>query len=117
MSIAADWVKVIDDNDASVYVDTHSIKLNGSVVTCWTKWEFKKIQIKKGLEPFKVTLMYTHIDCKEKIWGVTRVVSYDEDGKVVDSLVAPLQIKPIPPDSRIEYISYVMCLQYHSNNQ
>lgn len=114
-AIASNWADVYDEDDATIYVDKDSIKVNGNVVTHWEKWVYKKIQTSANGKPYKSRSAYAHIDCKEKTRGFTRLIEYDEDGTVVFSHDYPLDMKPIQPASRMDAISYAVCHIYQSN--
>lgn len=107
-AIAANWVKIDDSDDAVIYADRGSIKVNGDVISYWEKWEYKKGQTIAG-KRFKSIVMYTHIDCNQKDFADTTKIFYDKDGNVVISGDFPLDMKIIPPGTIEESISTIMC--------
>lgn len=115
VAIAANWVDVLHEADVTIYVEKDSIKVNGDVISYWEKWKYKEIQTMAKFKPFKSTLTYTHIDCKEKTYGYTSALAYDEGGNVVESDNAPLRMTPIPADSKVEGIADWVCKLYKSN--
>mgnify|MGYP001774390681 CR=1 FL=1 len=106
---AADWLKVTDDNDVTVYMDKESITIKGKVIDYWEKWNYKKTQTKNG-KPYISVLAYRHIDCKEKTYGFRSVTWYDNDGNIVESQdFTSILMVPIRPDSGIDVLSKKAC--------
>lgn len=66
-SIAADWVKVGQNSEMSVYINTLSLQRTGPKVNIWEKYVFTDSQAIKGSKStYKVVTMLKAYRCDEK---------------------------------------------------
>lgn len=107
MALAADWLQVVNDYLATVYIDKESIKMQGDNVSFVEKWNFNRLQSLGGLK-YNSMLNYMQFDCKEKTSGSTTLV-YFMDDKTVFSHDYSIDMQPIVPDSRDNHIYLLVC--------
>ena len=66
-SLAADWVKVGQNSEMSVYIDTLSLQRNGQKVKIWEQYVFTHPQAIKGSKStYKVVMMLKTYRCDER---------------------------------------------------
>jgi hypothetical protein len=107
IALATDWLQVVNDYMATVYINKESIKMQGDKVTYEEKWNFNRLQSLAGLK-YNSMLTYRQFDCKEKTSGTTALIYFMDDKKVF-SHNYPIDMQPIVPDSRDNHIYLLVC--------
>lgn len=87
---AANWVDVGGSDEVTVFVDTESIRRNGTRVKTWLKWKWQNPQVVPGAYPAKTYQSEKQLqvsDCKNGSLAIAQGIRYSDpdDGDVVDS--------------------------------
>ena len=87
---AANWIDVGGNDEVTVYVDTDSIRRNGSRVKTWLKWNWQNPQNIPSTYPIKTYLSEKQLqvsDCKNGTLAIAQGIRYAalDDTDLVDS--------------------------------
>ena len=87
---AANWVEVGGSDEVTVFVDTDSIRRNGTRVKTWLKWKWQKPQDVPGANPVRTYQFEKQLqvsDCKNGTLAIVQGIRYagPDDGDAVDS--------------------------------
>jgi Surface-adhesin protein E len=115
-SIAADWVKVGQNNEMSSYIDTLSLQRTGQKVKIWEKYVFTQPQAIKGSKStYKVVMIQKAYRCDERT-DIILAISYYIDDATFNKPFAndsfpdnQSDYKNIQPDSIAEYVLKFVC--------
>ena len=113
--LAVDWVKIVENDAVTGYIDTQSIRRNGNKVRAWTLKNYKSGQV--GAANNKIYLsaiIRSEYDCFEDTKRDIDIYAYSGTmgaGDIVFS--APNITKPAisaPPESDIEAVLKMVCV-------
>ncbi len=87
---AANWVDVAGNDEVTVFVDTESVRKNGTRVKTWLKWKWQKPQDVPGAYPLRTYQSEKQLqvsDCRNGTLAIAQGIRYagPDDGDVVDS--------------------------------
>ena len=102
---ASNWVWIDSNDTVSAYLDTDSIRKNGSTATAWVK--YANIDGTYGLVKYS-------FNAEQESLGILSEVDYNTDGSTRNSYTFPpynVAFQPVVPDSVGEHIySYIFPL-------
>jgi hypothetical protein len=108
---SADWVKLNDNDRATIYVDSGT-RRSGNLVKVWEMRVFKKPQTSGGREVFLTRKMQTEYDCiddRMRIFYISLHAGQMGSGNVVAQSPASERWTPNPPDSEAKQIQMAVC--------
>lgn len=103
---SASFVEIYRDDDYLIFLDTSSLKDQGSYVTVWNKWVFRGKKLEQAKKNYGKTFSYSmelrafKKDVKEV--QLLSIYLYGNDCAVLDSHTqsfSPYEYEPIVPDS------------------
>lgn len=113
---AASWVAVGESPEVSAYLDTESLRREGSRVRTWLKWTWRDEQDIQNTHPIKRFRFERQLqvsDCRTKQYAIVQSIWYsNEDGALVSSLVVPerqWEFSEAAPDTIGESIIRLAC--------
>lgn len=85
---AAQWVRIVTDNNAAFYIDASSIRGRGRYRYYWQLVAFQKPQtfragMNRASAPVYGYAIYTSIDCRSKIGRVRRILALDRNNRTL----------------------------------
>ena len=119
------WAEVGSGNDTTVYVDTQSVRRNGSKVRIWLKWLYTSAPETSGY-PKKKYLAEKALDiynCTERSSATLQIIRYanaDASGEVVESLSIPeskIEYRDLAPETIGERILNYVCRPSAAGNK
>lgn len=97
-SAAAEWVKISENETATIYVDPGTISKAGNLVKMWRLIDFRKAVSIASDKPFMSTKGQEEYDCKEEKTRVIELTFHSENmggGEVVHSEASPADWAPV----------------------
>jgi hypothetical protein len=95
--------------ETDYFVDVESISTDGNVRSVWLKSVFSKPQLYEEDKTYTSLLSFTHYNCSNKTYSVTRIDAYSADGQLVGSEKQDLNYVPIPDGSLDDKIHEFVC--------
>jgi hypothetical protein len=102
---AADWIKMTEFDNQTLYLDKSSFHKGGDSVRFWEKVVLKKAEIIRGKEVKSLKAQYS-ISCSKKTQQVTSAVFYSAKGEVIGSFgkqkktpIVPGTLRELPYDA------------------
>lgn len=120
-AMAADWVEVHSDHEATGYVDTESVQeiiYNGQkMIGAWYKIELANPHIIDNKTQVSNYRIYTYFKCQDRQKSNSlRIVGYDKRGNaVLDNTERVTGFEPIIPDTNSKLLWHGVCLRALSN--
>ncbi len=114
-SIAADWVKIGQNSEMLVYIDTLSLQKDGQKVKIWEQYVFTQPQAIKGSKStYKIVMMLKTYRCDEKTDIILQLSYYTDStsNKPFANDSFPdnhSDYKKIKPDSMDNYVLKYVC--------
>ena len=116
-AFAANWVDIAGNNEVTVFIDTDSIRRNGTRVKTWLKWQWIKEQDIPNSYPPKRYLSEKQLqvsDCQRRTLAIAQGVRYSnaEGTDVIDSYAVEerkWQFTEVVPETIGETIVRVAC--------
>lgn len=98
----AEWVRALNNQtDPTLYVDSDTIRRNGTVVKWWESLDYKTVQTLAGISFLSMTLIREY-DCVGEQIRVLSMADFSgnmAEGKVVFSDFTPSNWVPVQPES------------------
>ena len=110
-SAMADWSKVGEDSDSTVYSDVSTLRKNGDLVKMWSLYDFKEAQKMAGKDYLSMEVKY-EFDCAKEQSLKTYVIYYAGkmgSGEKGAFTYPPKQWQPVKGNSNKEMLWKVAC--------
>jgi len=110
-SAIAEWTKVGEDDESTVYTDTSTIRKKGDLIKIWSLYDFKKAQNMSGKTYLSMETQY-EFDCVKGQTRPTYIIYYADKmggGEKGAFSYPPKQWQPVAPKSAGESIWKVAC--------
>src|SRR5262245_2695229 len=92
VSAWAEWTRIADDEEATGYADSASIRMQGNTAKMWSLLDYKAVQQHEVGPPYLSATTQFEYDCAEKRFRMVEVVVYSASmgrGKAVFSGASP----------------------------
>jgi len=110
-SALAEWNKVGEDTDSTIYADASTIRKKGDVAKMWSLYDFKETQKMSGKDYLSMEIKY-EFDCVKEQSMTTYILYYAGNmggGEKGAFTYPPKQWQPITPKSTMEELWKAAC--------
>lgn len=110
---ASDWVKVMESDLSSVYLDRSSIRSNSSFKSAWSLYDLKRASTVEGKAFLSMKDLNT-FSCSDRTYVTKSMLFYSgqkANGEMVSSSDNPTPLRNVAPDTLSESLLQAVCNQ------